>query len=231
MTELAQPVAKRLQRPSWRDSRLLVGVLLVLVAATLGAKAVASTDDRVPMWVATGDLVAGDMVTADSVRRADVRLDDDMVSYLSAATPPAAGTYVVRDVRAGELVPRSAFAAASQVGLQRVTVRADAVSATGLARGSRVDLFVTPKTSLASTEKATTTKVLTAAGVASVQSSGGGLGSNATTSVQLYVPTDRVQTVVEAVDGEAKLTLVPVVGGGTDPLTEPDGSTSSAPGS
>ncbi len=231
MTELAQPVAKRLQRPSWRDSRLLVGVLLVLVAATLGARAVASTDDRVPMWVATGDLVAGDMVTADSVRRADVRLDDDMGSYLSAATPPAAGTYVARDVRAGELVPRSAFGAADQVGLQRVTVRADAVSATGLARGSRVDLFVTPKTSLASSEKATTTKVLTAAGVASVQSSGGGLGSNATTSVQLYVPTDRVQTVVEAVDGEAKLTLVPVVGGGPDPLSEPDGSPRSAPGS
>ncbi|MEO6999355.1 MAG: hypothetical protein ABI112_14840, partial [Terracoccus sp.] len=61
MTELAKPVAKRLQRPSWRDSRLLVGVLLVLVAATLGAKAVASTDDRVPMWVASGDLVAGDV--------------------------------------------------------------------------------------------------------------------------------------------------------------------------
>ena len=231
MTELAQPVAKRLQRPSWRDSRLLVGVLLVLVAATLGAKAVASTDDRVPMWVATVDLVAGDVVTADSVRRADVRLDDDMASYLSAATPPAAGTYVVRDVRSGELVPRSAFGTAEQVGLQRVTVRADAVSATGLARGSRVDLFVTPKTSLASTNKPTTTKVLTAAGVASVQSSSGGLGSNATTSVQLYVPTDRVQTVVEAVDGEAKLTLVPVVGGGLDPVPEPDGSAPSAPGS
>ena len=231
MTELAQPVAKRLQRPSWRDSRLLVGVLLVLVAATLGAKAVASTDDRVPMWVATGDLVAGDLVTADSVRRADVRLDGDMGSYLSAATPPAAGTYVVRDVRAGELVPRSAFGAADQVGLQRVTVRADAVSASGLARGSRVDLFVTPKTSLASAEKATTTKVLTAAGVASVQSSSGGLGSNATTSVQLYVPTDRVQTVVEAVDGEAKLTLVPVVGGALDSPSEPDGSNGSAAGS
>ena len=225
MTELAQPVAKRLQRPSWRDSRLLVGVLLVLVAATLGAKAVAGADDRVPMWVATGDLVAGDVITTDSVRRADVRLDDDMGAYLSAATAPAAGTYLVRDVHAGELVPRSAIGSADQVGLQRVTVRADAVSATGLSRGSRVDLFVTPKTSLASTEPAKTTKVLSAAGVASVQTTGGGLGANATTSVQLYVPTDRVQTVVEAVDGEAKLTLVPVAGGA------PESAPGPAPGS
>ena len=68
MTELARPTAKRLQRPSWRDSRLVVGVLLVLVAATLGAKAVASADDRVPVWAAVDDLVAGDRVEAASAR-------------------------------------------------------------------------------------------------------------------------------------------------------------------
>lgn len=217
MSELAKPVAKRLQRPSWRDSRLLVGVLLVLVAATLGAKAVASSDDRVPVWVAAGDLVAGEVVTAESVRRADVRLADDMSGYLSASTPPAAGTYLLRDVRSGELVPRSAVGDADQVDLQRVTVRADTVSTAGLARGSRVDLFITPKPSLSSSEKPRTSKVLSAAGVASVQTSSGGLGANSTTTVAIYVPKDRVQTVVEAVDGDAKLTLVPVAGSGSDP--------------
>src|SRR6478672_12214529 len=74
MTELARPTAKRLQRPSWRDSRLVAGVLLVLLAATLGAKAVASADDRVPVWVAAGNLVAGDRVDESSFVRADVRL-------------------------------------------------------------------------------------------------------------------------------------------------------------
>ena len=68
MTELASPSAKRLQRPSWRDSRLVVGVLLVVVAATLGAKAVASADDRVPVWVAASNLVAGDEVEAGILR-------------------------------------------------------------------------------------------------------------------------------------------------------------------
>src|SRR6478735_3788694 len=82
MTELARPTAKRLQRPSWRDSRLVVGVLLVLVAATLGAKAVASADDRVPVWAATDDLVAGDRVEASSFTRVDVLLGDGAVPYL-----------------------------------------------------------------------------------------------------------------------------------------------------
>src|SRR6478735_2729799 len=87
MTELASPSAKRLQRPSWRDSRLVVGILLVVVAATLGAKAVASADDRVPVWVAGSDLVAGDRVDASSFVRADVQLGDGTSRYLGADAP------------------------------------------------------------------------------------------------------------------------------------------------
>jgi hypothetical protein len=218
MTELASPSAKRLQRPSWRDSRLVVGLLLVVVAATLGAKAVASADDRVPVWVAASNLVAGDKVEEASFARADVRLADGMNGYLAADAPPPTGSFMLRDVRAGELVPASAVGGADGVDVQRVTVRADAMSTTGLARGSRVDVFVTPKTS-SQTDTATTAtrtkKVLESAAVAAVLTSTGGFGSGSMTSVQIYVPSDKVQPLVEAVDADAKLTLVPAVGAAT----------------
>src|SRR6476469_2009754 len=103
MTELASPSAKRLQRPSWRDSRLVVGVLLVVVAATLGAKAVASAADRVPVWSAASNLVAGDGVGAASCVRVDGRLADGMTGYLVADAPAPAGSFMLREVRAGEL--------------------------------------------------------------------------------------------------------------------------------
>ncbi|MGO4603356.1 hypothetical protein [Terrabacter sp. 2YAF2] len=214
MTELARPSAKRLQRPSWRDSRLVVGLLLVVVAATLGAKAVASADDRVPVWVAASNLVAGDKVEEASFARADVRLADGMNGYLAADAPPPTGSFMLRDVRAGELVPASAVGGADSVDVQRVTVRADAMSTTGLARGSRVDVFVTPKTSTQSDAATTmrTKKVLESAAVAAVLTSTGGFGSGSMTSVQIYVPSDKVQPLVEAVDADAKLTLVPAVG-------------------
>jgi len=214
MTELASPSAKRLQRPSWRDSRLVVGLLLVVVAATLGAKAVASADDRMPVWVAASNLVAGDKVEEASFARADVRLADGMNSYLAADAPPPTGSFMLRDVRAGELVPASAVGGADSVDVQRVTVRADAMSTTGLARGSRVDVFVTPKTSTQSDATTTTRtkKVLESAAVAAVLTSTGGFGSGSMTSVQIYVPSDKVQPLVEAVDADAKLTLVPAVG-------------------
>jgi hypothetical protein len=211
MSELSRPVARRLQRPSWRDSRLVVGVLLVLLAATLGAKAIASADDRVPVWVAAVDLVAGDPVEPTSFVRADVQLAEGMSDYLGAGSSLPAGSFMVRDVRSGELVPTSAVGPADAVDVRRVTVRADASSTSGLARGSRVDVFVTPK--LASgTGTAPTRKLLESAAVAAVLTSSGGFGTSSTTSVQLYVAAGQVQPVIEAVDSDATLTLVPAVG-------------------
>ncbi len=51
--------------------------------------------------------------------------------------------------------------------------------------------------------------------MAAVLTSTGGFGSGSMTSVQIYVPSDKVQPLVEAVDADAKLTLVPAVGAAT----------------
>jgi hypothetical protein len=214
MSELARPAAKRLERPSWRDSRLVVGILLVIVAATLGARAVASADDRVPVWVAGTDLVAGEQVAASSFVRADVRLADGMNGYLGADAPAPVGSYLLRDVRAGELVPLSAVGSADDVDVQRVTVRADSASATGLARGSRVDVYVTPRTATGGSDGPgpRTSRLVRAAAVTAVLAGQTGFGTDATTSVQILVPSDTVPSLVAAVDGDARLTLVPVVG-------------------
>jgi hypothetical protein len=226
MSELATPVAKRLERPSWRDSRLVVGVILVLVAATLGSRLVASADDRLPYFVAAADLVAGEQVAADSFRRVDVALADVMGgAYVTAGAPAPEGRVLLRDLRAGELVPASALGTAGDLDLQPVTVRADSVSTTGLAGGQRVDLYVTPKEAIdgrssdrsSGTDGRRTTRLLEAVAVLEVRTSDGGFGSAATTSVQLFVPSDQVLDVIEAVDSEAKLTLVPVVGTGAEP--------------
>ncbi len=213
MTELAKPAAKRLQRPSWRDSRLVVGILLVLVSAALGAKLVGSADDREPVYVAAVDLAAGDEVTSSVLRRVDVQIGDGAAEYLSALGTPQVGSFVLRDVRAGELVPASALGSATEVGVQRVTVPVDAVSASGLVRGTRVDVYVsdTP-TGAPSDAKPKAERALESVAVVEVLAGRGGLGSASASSVQLYVPTTDVPSLVEAIDAEAKITLVPVPG-------------------
>lgn len=215
MSELATPTAKRLERPSWKDHRLLLGIILVLLAGTLGARLVATAGDRTPYYVAAVDLLAGERVTADVFKRADVALGDGAGRYVSAGGPPPAGKVLLRDIRAGELVPASALGAPETVDVQRVTVRADAVSTAGLQRGHRVDVYVTPDTvhRVVGDEKPPqTSRLLSEVAVVDVLPVEGGFGAAAMTSVQLHVPADRVRTVVEAVDQGAKLTLVPVMG-------------------
>jgi len=224
MGELAVPTAKRLQKPSWKDSRLVVGVILVIAATTLGARLVASVDDRTPYFVAVENLVAGEAVTAASFRRVDVALADSPGRYVSADAPVPEGKIMLRDVLAGELVPTAALGAPGDVGVQRVTVPADAQSTAGLERGHRVDLYVTPDATRGVTddrEPGRTSRLLHAVAVVDVRAGDGGFGATATTSVQLYVPAEHVRAVIEAVDQDAKITLVPVKGPVNGPVEGP----------
>src|SRR5690606_15121358 len=50
MSERSTPRAPRIQRPSWRDSRLLVGILIVLATVAAVSYLIARADDRVPMY-------------------------------------------------------------------------------------------------------------------------------------------------------------------------------------
>src|SRR5215207_4334697 len=101
MPELPAPTASRLRKPSWRDGRLLVGVLLVLLSAMVGSLALARADDRVPVYAAKGPLLPGEALTADRVGRVDVQLGDATAAYLSAASSLPLDRYVLREVRQG----------------------------------------------------------------------------------------------------------------------------------
>ncbi len=215
MSQIPTPTAKRLRRPSWGDSRLVVGILLVLLSATLGARLIASMDDRVPVYVAARDLVVGDSVETGDLARVDVRLDDGVAPYLSAGSALAPGQVVLRDLRAGELVPRGAVGASTALDVQVLTVSVDAVSATGLRSGGLVDVFVSDVP--AGSErgaKRKATRALEGVGVAGVLGASNSFGGAAKTSVRLYVPRNKVQGLIEAIDSGAKITLVPAPGRG-----------------
>ncbi len=215
MAELPKPTAARLQKPSWRDSRLLVGVVLVLMSLMVGAKAVAAADDTVPMYAAATSLVPGQPVRQGDVRRVDVQLGADRHSYVSADHDIAPSTFALRDVRPGELVPVSALGTRDAIDLKPVSVPVDAGAAGQLAAGSVVDVWVNAKDQSSAAEKyGKPVKSIGAAPVVRTpDASGGGLGSaSGVSAVQIMVPESRVQGLIAAIDQGAKITLVPVPG-------------------
>lgn len=208
------PQARRLRRPSWRDGRLLVGVLLVLGSVALGARIVAGADHTIPVYAAAGPLVPGERVTADRLTRVDVALGAAAATYLSAAAPVPEGAVVVRDVRAGELLPAASLARAEDVARAPVMVPVSPDSARVLVAGSVVDVWVNdkqPGSGMAT--YGTPRRLIPAAPVGRVPGADDGrLTGAATTGVQVQVPNGDVERLIAAIDQGARITLVPAAG-------------------
>jgi len=215
MAELSRPTAARLHKPSWRDTRLVVGVVLVLLSMAIGAKVIASADDTVPMYAAAASLVPGQPVTQRDVKRVDVQLGSDRSRYVAADHDIAPDTFALRDVRPGELLPKSALGRSADINLKPVSVPVDSGAAAQLAVGSIVDVWVNARDTSAASEKyGSPVKTLEAAPVLRTpETSSGGLGAaSGKTAVQIMVPEGKVQALIAAIDQGAKITLVPVPG-------------------
>ncbi|MDQ2755713.1 MAG: hypothetical protein M3Y71_03990 [Actinomycetota bacterium] len=217
MSELPTPRAARLQRPSWRDSRLVVGVVIVLAATALGARAVASADDTVPMYVAAAPIRPGDRLTGANLRRVDVQLGDTARLYLPAAAGPPADGWARTSVPEGHLVPSAAVGSRADIDVQQVAVKVDTTSASGLGAGAVVDVWVSERDPATTQERYLAAKrLLQEVTVAGVPATGSGFaGASAAGAVQLLVPRDRVGEVIGAMDSLSRLTLVPAPGGAT----------------
>lgn len=212
MTDLPNRPASRLRAPSWRDSRLLLGVLLVLACTAGGAYVVRHADDRVPVLVASGALVPGDRLTSQNTARIDVQLGADLARYLPA-TADLTNRFALAAVGDGELIPAASTGDGAQVGVQPVTLLADATSALALVRGSVVDVYVNPPLGGASQGFKGSTRALQGVAVAADPSRETGFGSNGSTvAVRVLVPTQAVVGLIDHIDNGSRITLVPVPG-------------------
>lgn len=204
-------VARRITPPSWRDTRLLVGVLLVLASVVAGALVVARADETVPVWAAARVLTPGTELVEADLRVVAVRLDAVGMRYLPASGRLAPGQVVLRTVAAGELVPRSALGARDQVDLRPVSVPVAAEVAEPLGPGVLVDVWVADRDlDRGSTSYAAPRQIATGAEVAGRSSRRGTLGSSTASAVQLLLTAELVPQVIQAVDNGSRITLVPV---------------------
>lgn len=208
------PVAARLQRPSWRDGRLIAGVVLVLLAMVAGAAALTHFDSTVEMLQASHTLVPGQTIGTGDVTPVKVRMDGRHAGYLRAGQKLPQGQ-VVRAVHVGELVPVSAVGDGSALHQKTIALPATTGQSAILVAGSMVDLYVSPKQAAATGDADFQDPTLLISGVlvARVSRSANGLGAGSSdNSVQVQIPDARVAAVLAAVNKGAKIDLVPTAG-------------------
>lgn len=211
----AAPRARRLQAPGWRDTRLLVGVLLVLLSVAGGVRLISSLDETTPVYAAARVLLPGHEVSAQDVVSVQVRMDGRIEHYVDATQPLTPGTVALRQVAEGELVPAGSLGSASQARDKTVTIPVDPSSAQTLTAGTVVDVWVSRRDAeQVGTAYQDPELLLGGAIVAAAPSTSNGLGMGVgRAAVQVVVPADRVGEVISSVDQEAKLTLVPAPSG------------------
>lgn len=216
-SDLPKPTARRLTAPSWKDSRLLMGVLLILASVVLGATAVGAADDRVGVWAAGGDMTPGDPVREADLVRVEVQLGDQADSYLLAGREFPQDATLDRHVGAGELVPRSALILPGDLEVRPTTISVDPGDLTHLAKGTRVAIYAAP--ALTSQQKQegegpTYEKVMDRVTVHSVPSRGGSVigGSRSTATVTVLVPEAEVASILSLDRGEEPLRVIPAGG-------------------
>lgn len=133
------PPARRTSRSWWRDTRVIAGVVLIVVCMLVGARLLASGSDTTTAWQATRDLAPGAVVSPDDVVAVAIP------ASLAAAYADGSGLPTApldRPLLAGEILP--AVAEGEVRDARWVTVPVEPLHApVDLAPGERVDVWAT----------------------------------------------------------------------------------------
>lgn len=204
--------AARLKRPSWKDPRLLVGVLLVLVSVAGVVFLVGSADRTTEVYAARDGIAVGERLTRDNVVRAKVRLGETEEQYITAESGIPEGVVAVQRIGKDQLVPRASLGSVDQLDRKPVALTIEETLPTQAVAGARVDVWVAqPDARNGFSEPKL---LLPGAEIAEVTSGSTALGSSKTTVLMVLVEDGQMPVLLGAQANEAKISVVWNPGGG-----------------
>lgn len=199
--------ASRLGKPSWKDPRLLLGILIVL-ASCAGVVALTSSMDRTtPMYAAKTDISLGEEVTAEKLDVVNVKLDALEAGYVPADPGLLAGSRANSLIRAGQLLPRGALGLDDGTNRRPVSISLPDALPSAITSGAHVDVWVSLKDRSANVY-APPTLLLPAAEVTARTERATGFGGTEGTLVEILVVDTGLADLLEAMANDARITVV-----------------------
>lgn len=201
-----QRAAPRLSKPSWKDPRLLIGILLVLASVAGVVALVGSAGRTMPMYIAKDDLVVGQRITPDSFAIVQVQLGEVDSKYLKAHDALADNAVAVRMVPKGELVAQSSIGTTDALDRKPVSVTIDEPLPKEVLAGAYVDVWV----ALPDERNGFQVPVLMLPGaeVATLNVASSSFGSGKNTQLMVLVSDAQMPKILGAVANKAKISVV-----------------------
>ncbi|BBE23338.1 flagellar protein FlgA [Arthrobacter sp. MN05-02] len=208
-----QGEAPRLKKPSWKDPRLLIGLMLVL-ASTAGVIALLESQDRTTeVYAAREDIAVGSALSPEDVVAVPVRLGDSASAYRPVDEGVPDGAVATRLIPQGELVPASAIGRADDLDRKPVGLTVEDPLPSGTAAGDRVDVWVSVRADTNTYEEPRL--LLEAAEIAELTVGESALGGSASTLVQVLVEDAAMPQLLDALSNEARIAVVLDPGAGS----------------
>ena len=174
------PAALRARRPSWRDPRLVLGVVLLCASVLAGARILDGADETVAVLAVRAPLAAGQVIEPSELTTVRLRFADEAAAdrYLPGGSDLGEAV-ALRPLGAGELLPRDAVGSGGAGDLTELplTLRAGRVPA-AVRVGSSVDVWAAEpaRDSAASTDRPEAELLLSDVPVLSSGRSSGAIG-------------------------------------------------------
>jgi hypothetical protein len=213
MSVSATATGARLKKPSWKDPRLLVGVLLVLASVVGVISLVGSADQTTEVLAAREAIAVGQKLTPDNVSRVKVRLGDVEQHYITAESGMPEGMVAVQRIGKDQLLPRESLGSVDALDRKPVAITVQETLPEQAVAGTRVDVWV----SLPDAQNgfAEPRLLLPGAEIAQVTSGSTALGSSKSTVLMVLVGDGQMPAILGAQANEAKISVVWNPGGGT----------------
>ncbi len=212
MSPDATATGARLKRPSWKDPRLLVGVLLVLASVIGVISLVGSADKTTDVYAARDSIAVGEKLSQENVVLAKVRLGETEEHYLTLESGLPEGLVAVQRVGKNQLIPRDSLGKVDALDRKPVTVTIEESLPDQAVAGTRVDVWVAlPDARNGFSEPKL---LLPGAEIAQVTPGSTALGSSRNTEVMVLVADNQMPALLGAQANQAKISVVWNPGGG-----------------
>ena len=196
----------RLKKPSWKDPRLLVGLLLVLASVVGVVTLVGAADQTTDVYVAREAIAVGERLTADNTARAKVRLGELEEHYISGEAGLPDGLVAVQRIGKDQLLPKESLGKPDELDRKPVAITIDEPLPAQALAGSRVDVWVAqPDTRNGFSEPS---MLLPGAEIAQVTPGSTALGSSRSTVLMVLVSEDQMPKLLGAQANKAKISVV-----------------------
>jgi hypothetical protein len=196
----------RLKKPSWKDPRLVVGILLVLASTAGVVSLLGAADQTTEAYAAREAIAVGERLTADKLHRVKVRLGDLEQRYLTPESGLSEGAVAVQRIGQDQLVPRDSLGELDVLDRKPVAVTVDEALPAQAVAGSRVDVWVALPD--ARNGYSQPSLLLPGAEIAQLTPGSTALGSARSTVVMVLVTDSQMPQLLGAQANKAKISVV-----------------------